>query len=89
MDGEVLHRHRGGDVPNVDELLLTDAGRRAAHVLGLSVQSEKLWKTHTQARTRKRQAESASGGEYLGFHTCTKRWLGVVPGHGESSQCLM
>lgn len=42
VDGEVLHRHRGCDVSNVDELLLTDASRHAAHVLGLPVQSEKL-----------------------------------------------
>lgn len=56
VDGEVLHRHRGSNVSNVDELILTDASRQARHVLGLSVQAEKLWE---HAYTSKHQPKSS------------------------------
>lgn len=75
MDGEVLHRHRGGDVPNVGQLLLADASRWAAHVFGLSVQGEKLWKTHARASSRKHISDSTRAQRV--------RWAGTGPGRVE------
>lgn len=40
VDGEVLHGDRGRQAPDVVETLLRQAGRGAAHGLGLTVQGE-------------------------------------------------
>ena len=37
MYGEVLVGYRGGDAPDVAQVLLTDSRRRTAHAFGLAV----------------------------------------------------
>lgn len=54
MDGEVLHWDRSSDGSNVAELLFTEAGGRAAHTLGITLQGEEIFEhTNTNVDTRR------------------------------------
>lgn len=40
MNGEVLHRHRAGHIPDVGQNIFLQAGGRAGHAPGLPIECE-------------------------------------------------
>lgn len=103
VNGEVLHRHRAGHVPNVRQNVLRQARGRAGHAPGLPVQREEAW-GEGLADTGDRSevagtafpVGAAAGGLVPGptgaLAGGEKGFTGGPrhsPGQGESSQCLM